>query len=129
LKSKCLRSCEIDEQLKVGWLYDWQVSRFLAFKDTANIKTGPPKSFRLVGTITRQQACNDTITGFRHRGERVAKGEKGDLPTAGAKVSIVTDTQSFGQLPNGLAYSAFNLAFAPCFDNDQLQPEALRRRF
>ena len=62
-------------------------------------------------------------------GECVAKREKGNLPTAGAKVSIVTDTQSSGQLPHGLAYRAFDLAFAPRFDNDQLQPEALRRDF
>ena len=59
----------------------------------------------------------------------MAKREKGNLPTARAKVSIVANAQSFGLLPDSVANSAFDLAFAARFDNDQLQPEALRRSF
>src|SRR5262249_10036969 len=129
LETKRLRGCEIDEQLKVRWLYDWQVGRFFAFKNTANIETGSLKSVRLIGTITGQQAGSDTITRLRHCGERVPKRNKGDLPTAGAKVSVVTNAQSFGQLPHGLAYRTFDLVFPARFDNDQLQSQALHRCF
>jgi hypothetical protein len=57
----------------------------------------------------------------------MAEREKGNLPSKRTKVRIVADAQRLGLLLHGSDNSAFDLVFAPGFDKDHLQPEALHR--
>jgi len=57
----------------------------------------------------------------------MAKREKGNLPATRTKVSIIADAQCLGLLLHGCLYGAFDLDFAPGFDNDHLKSEALNR--
>src|SRR6266851_10173347 len=57
----------------------------------------------------------------------MAEREKANLPAARAKVRIVADAQSVGLLLHGSDNGAFDLAFVPGLDNDDLPPEASHR--
>ena len=49
-----LRGREIDEQLEIGRLHYWKVSRFFALEDAAYMETGLPKGFPLIWAVAHK---------------------------------------------------------------------------
>src|SRR5262249_59881173 len=56
LRRECPGGPEVDDELELGWLYHWQVSRFLAFEDACNIDAGLTGGFGEVGAVAHQGA-------------------------------------------------------------------------
>src|SRR5262249_61783621 len=59
LEAECLGNLEVDHKLKLGRLYDRQVSGLLALKNSRGIDAGPSQAVVIVWAVTHQAACID----------------------------------------------------------------------
>ena len=57
----------------------------------------------------------------------MAECERRNLPAERTEVGIVADAEGAGLLLHGAVNGIFDLAFAPCPDNDHFQAEAAHR--
>src|SRR5882724_6320604 len=60
--AKRLRRLEVDDQLKLGWLLDWQISRFCALQNSPHVIAGLPARTREAGPVAHQPAGHDELT-------------------------------------------------------------------
>src|SRR4051812_24073030 len=71
----CLGSLEVDHQLELRRLHDWQVGRFLTFENAGGIQTQLVVATRQARTITHQAARPGEFTPCVDSGQAVTSSQ------------------------------------------------------
>src|SRR5258706_14710640 len=111
--AECLGSVQIDEELDLGDLLNWQVGRLVAFQNSAGINASLPVRFRSASSITQQPAGRDELAGVKDRDDRMSDRQCGKL-TASAEEErrIGRDHQASRAQLAELRKDPFEMAFA-----------------
>ena len=111
--AECPGSVQIDEELDLGDLLNWQVGRLVALQNSAGINTSLPVRFRSASSITQQPAGRDELAGVKDRDDRMPDRQCGKL-TASAEEErrIGRDHQASRAQLGELRKDPFEIAFA-----------------
>ena len=92
------RRLQVDDELELGRLHDWQVGGLGALENVAGIDADLTKHVHNVGSVAHQSADCDMITIRISRRNFFARRQSGKLRTAAGEEAVASDEESIGSL-------------------------------
>src|SRR5262249_55065262 len=86
---------QVYDQIKFGWLLDWNVARFCAAENLIDIIGGAPEQIWVVGSVGYQTSRFDVVPRTMHRWQSRARRQDVDANPVGVGESIRTNIQCF----------------------------------
>jgi len=93
---KCCSGFEVDEQLYLGGLQNWQIGGLVAVENAASVDTAQPVYVREIHSIAHQATCRSKLAVAMNRRHLVAKPERSELLDSAIEELINADHQRTG---------------------------------
>jgi hypothetical protein len=118
---------EIDDQLDLHRLLDWQIGGAGTFEDFAGVDASQARSVGKVGSVAHKAAGRGELAPCVNRRHRVTGRESYDLSATASQERIAGDDKRARSKLDKLRESSVDLAGAARRQDMQLRPERLRR--
>src|SRR5215813_10679813 len=123
-EAKGLRSLEVDDQLELGGLLDWQVGGFRAFQDLVHVQGGTPVQIGETRAVTHEAPDFDVLSLAIDRGQAAFARQLCEASAVRREEGTLQEQETV-VAPNGLA--GRDKIIRP-LDRHRLEPHAERAR-
>jgi hypothetical protein len=123
LKAERSGGLQIDDELELGRLGDWQLGRLCAVQDLASIDAGLTKTSAILCRSSSGRRPFDIDALGISRGNPISCRQGGKLHTAAAEEGVGGNEQRFGTLARNRGEGRIDLAAVTGVENLDLQPE------
>jgi hypothetical protein len=74
-----LRGLEVDHELELGRLHDWQIGRFLTLENSPNVNASLAIRARYVGSVAHQTTSGRKLSKFIYRRNHMTSRQRHEL--------------------------------------------------
>ena len=125
--AECFRGLQVDDELKLGRLYDWQVGRFFTIEDTAGVDARLVVCIGDIGSVAHQTTSHGAIAPFVDRWDCMMRNQRHDVIPLTVEEGIRADDQHVSPLLDKGRELPIDLVLGARGKKHNLLPKGMRR--